>query len=54
MLPPTNTIVAANSVGAVTQEIRINNSQQGEKPIMLKLKIAYSTGGRNVLRYLHS
>lgn len=48
MLPPSSTIIAANSNGTVTQEIRLTNSLQGEKPIMLKLKIAYSSGGKNV------
>ena len=42
MLPPSNTTVPAHSNGAVTQEIRLINSMQGEKNIMLKLKIAYA------------
>jgi AP-1 complex subunit gamma-1 len=42
MLPPSNTTVPPHSNGAVTQEIRLVNSMQGEKSIMLKLKIAYA------------
>mmetsp|Transcript_13629 Transcript_13629/g.22490 ORF Transcript_13629/g.22490 Transcript_13629/m.22490 type:complete len:847 (-) Transcript_13629:130-2670(-) len=42
MLPPSNTTVPPHSNGAVTQEIRLINSMQGEKNIMLKLKIAYA------------
>ena len=48
MLPPSSTMVAANSNGQVTQEIRLTNSMQGEKNIMLKLKIGYKTQGRTV------
>jgi hypothetical protein len=36
------------SNGAVTQEIRLTNSMQGEKSIMVKLKLAYSINGQNV------
>ena len=42
MLPPSSTTVPAQSNGAVTQEIRLINSMQGEKNIMLKLKIVYA------------
>lgn len=48
MQPPTSTTVPANSSGVVTQEIRLVNSMQGEKNIMLKLKICYSSGGHAV------
>jgi hypothetical protein len=36
------------SQGAVTQEIKIANSMQGQKNIMLKLKIAYKQGATMV------
>ena len=48
MQPPTSTTIPASSNGAVTQEIRVTNSSQGEKNIMLKLKIGYSCGARTV------
>ena len=48
MLPASSTIIPPNSSGQITQEIRIINSLQGEKNIMLKLKIAYKAGGNIV------
>ena len=45
MLPATSTVIPPNSTGAVTQEIRITNSMQGEKTIMLKLKVGYTQAG---------
>jgi AP-1 complex subunit gamma-1 len=48
MLPPSSTTIPAHSSGAVTQEIRLNNSMQGQKNIMLKLKIGYTVGGNTV------
>jgi len=48
MLPASSTTIPANSQGATTQEIRITNSAQGEKPIMLKLKLGYSQKGSTV------
>lgn len=49
MLPPSSTTIAGHTNGAVTEEIRVNNSMQGEKNIMLKLKICYSVNGKAVL-----
>ena len=48
MLPPSSTMVPANSNGQVTQEIRLTNTMQGEKNVMLKLKIGYKTQGKSV------
>eukprot|EP01039_Chlorochromonas_danica_P002117 gene2117-2311_t len=48
MLPPSNTTIAANSRGTVTQEVRLANTSQGSKNIMLKLKIGYKHGPANV------
>jgi Adaptin C-terminal domain len=48
MLPASSSSIPPNSSGAVTQEIRVVNSQQGEKNIMLKLKIGYFQGGVQV------
>ena len=49
MLPPSSTTIAGHTNGAVTEEIRVSNSMQGEKNIMLKLKICYSVNGKAVL-----
>ncbi|CAM9242459.1 unnamed protein product [Ectocarpus fasciculatus] len=48
ILPPSSTTIPGHSNGAITQEIRVNNSMQGEKNIMLKLKINYTAGGKQV------
>ncbi len=48
MAPPSSLIIPANSNGTVTQEIHLDNSMQGEKPIMLKLKIGYNQNGNKV------
>lgn len=45
MHPPTSTVIPANSNGAVSQEIRVTNSMQGQKNIVLKLKIGYNING---------
>lgn len=45
MQPPTSTVVPAGSTGAVTQEILVTNSMQGEKNVLLKLKIGYTLNG---------
>jgi AP-1 complex subunit gamma-1 len=48
MAPPSSLIIPSNSNGTVTQEINLDNSMQGEKPIMLKLKIGYNQNGNKV------
>jgi AP-1 complex subunit gamma-1 len=48
ILPPSSTTIPGHSNGAITQEIRVTNTMQGEKNIMLKLKINYSAGGKAV------
>jgi len=48
MLPASATVIPSNTSGQVSQEIRLINSQQGEKNIMLKLKIGYKAGGNPV------
>ena len=47
MLPASSLTIPPNSQGgvSVSQEIRVVNSMQGEKNIMLKLKIGYTQGG---------
>ena len=48
MLPPSNTLIPPNSTGQITQEIKLTNSEQGKKNIMLKLKIGYKNGENTV------
>lgn len=48
MFPPSSTSVSGNSNGTVTQNIKLNNQSQGEKNIVLKLKISYVIGGKKV------
>jgi len=48
MLPASSTFIPANSVGQVTQEIRIINSAQGEKGIIMKTKLCYKSSGNPV------
>lgn len=45
MMPPSSTTVPSHSAGSVTQEIRVTNSSQGEKNIMMKFKLGFSSGG---------
>ena len=53
MLPPTSTTLPPLSNGAVTQEIRLVNSQQGDKALAIKFKVAYSLGGQTVHADMH-
>jgi AP-1 complex subunit gamma-1 len=46
--PPSSSTVSASSQGKTTQVIVLTNNMQGEKSIMLKLKIAYSVGGSKI------
>ena len=55
-MPPTNTNISSYSTESVSQEVKVTNSMQGEKPIMLKLKIVYKVNGQPVsqsYRYLY-
>ena len=49
MFPPSSTTIPALSTGAISQEVRVTNTMQGQKNIMLKLKIGYSKGGKAVI-----
>jgi len=51
MFPPSSTTIPAGSYGNVTQEIKLTNSMQGQKNIMLKLKIVYKQGANTVSAY---
>ena len=46
MLPPTSTTIPGNSKETVSQEIKLVNSQQGEKNIVIKIKLSYVCGGK--------
>ena len=48
MFPPSSTTIAGMSKGQVTQQIKLNNLSQGEKSIVLKLKLSYVCGGKTV------
>eukprot|EP00605_Chrysophyceae_sp_TOSAG23-4_P002052 GSChrysophyteH1.ASY1.ANO1.2273.1 assembled CDS len=48
MHPPNSTVIPANSYGEVSQDIGVTNSMQGQKNIVLKLKIGYNIDGRTV------
>jgi AP-1 complex subunit gamma-1 len=48
MSPASSTTVAANTQGVTSQEVRVTNSNHGEKPIMLKLKLGYTQNGATV------
>ena len=50
--PASSTSIPPNSVDQVTQEVRVTNSQQGEKNILLKLKITYRIAGNSVCKSL--
>jgi AP-1 complex subunit gamma-1 len=44
---PSGTHLPSNG-GRVTQVIKLNNSLHGQKPLLLKLKVSFTTQGRNV------
>lgn len=48
MLPPSNSVIGPNTQDSVTQELRVTNTMQGDKSIVLKLKFSYSAGGKTV------
>jgi AP-1 complex subunit gamma-1 len=45
LLPASNTLIAPNNSVKVTQQIKIANSAQGQKPVKLKLRFDYKVGG---------
>lgn len=48
LFPPSSSIIEANGMGKVTQQIRLVNSLQGQKPIMLKLKITFNKSNESI------
>ncbi|KAG6972986.1 hypothetical protein JG688_00003729 [Phytophthora aleatoria] len=48
MEPPTGDSVPANNSGAVTQVVKIQNSMQGEKPVLVRIKLDFFVNGSKV------
>jgi len=48
MKPPSSTTVPPNNSGRVTQNFRLANSMHGQKPLILKVKLEYSSMGMPV------
>lgn len=48
MEPPTGDVVPPNNGGAVTQVVKIQNSQQGEKPVLMRIKLDFQFNGSKV------
>jgi len=49
MNPPSSTIIPPNNSGKVTQLLKVANTLQGQKPIMLKLRIEYKTTDKTIV-----
>ena len=49
MQPASSAVVPANSEQRVRQELVLNNSMHGQKRLVIKVKITYSTDGRQVV-----
>ncbi|KAG1703802.1 hypothetical protein DVH05_006813 [Phytophthora capsici] len=48
MEPPTGDSVPPNNGGAVTQVVKIQNSMQGEKPVLMRIKLEFFVNGSKV------
>eukprot|EP00005_Dracoamoeba_jomungandri_P004247 CAMPEP_0174259080 /NCGR_PEP_ID=MMETSP0439-20130205/7962_1 /TAXON_ID=0 /ORGANISM="Stereomyxa ramosa, Strain Chinc5" /LENGTH=834 /DNA_ID=CAMNT_0015342833 /DNA_START=45 /DNA_END=2549 /DNA_ORIENTATION=+ len=48
MNSPSGTVVPSNSSGKLTQQLKIENSLQGQKSLLLKIKVEYTIGGNKV------
>ncbi|KAK5584544.1 hypothetical protein RB653_006157 [Dictyostelium firmibasis] len=46
LLPPSSTVIPPNNSGEVTQVSKVLNSQQGQKPILLRLKLDFQINGQ--------
>jgi len=46
--PPSGNLIPPNNSGNVTQSIKLMNSEQGQKPLVLKIKIDYLVNGAPV------
>ncbi|KAE9011532.1 AP-1 complex subunit gamma-2 [Phytophthora rubi] len=48
MEPPTGDVVPPNNSGVVTQVVKIQNSMQGEKPVLMRIKLEFFVNGSKV------
>ena len=48
MTPPSSPTVAPNNMGKTTQQFKVANSMHGQKPIVLRIKLEYSSMGQPV------
>ncbi|KAL4109493.1 hypothetical protein PRIC1_001193 [Phytophthora ramorum] len=48
MEPPTGDVVPPNNSGTVTQVVKIQNSMQGEKPVLMRIKLEFFVNGSKV------
>ena len=48
MTPPNSTTVPPNNSGTVKQTFKVANSMHGQKPVLLRIKVEYSTMGQPV------
>jgi len=49
MSPPSATTLPPNNQGKVTQQLKVANSLQGQKPIMLKIRVEYKTDDKTIV-----
>lgn len=45
--PASSTTLAANSSDAVTQKLHVKNNMHGQKPLVMRLRIGFTSGGAN-------
>ncbi|DBA00985.1 TPA: hypothetical protein N0F65_006246 [Lagenidium giganteum] len=48
MEAPSGTIVPANNAGVVTQMVKIQNTMQGEKPVLMRIKLEFVVNGTKI------
>merc|ERR1719238_726406 len=48
MTPPSSTSVPPNNSGKATQQFKVANSMHGQKPLVLRVKIEYSSMGQPI------
>ena len=45
--PATGTTLAANSSDSITQKLHVKNTMHGQKPLVMRLRIGYTSDGAN-------
>jgi len=45
--PASSSTLAANSSDAVTQKLHVKNNMHGQKPLVMRLRIGFTSGGAN-------